>query len=166
MKRSHLIVTPAKMSARRRDARCSKVVTCSCPSLGCVLSEISGDVSTADSSAALDVSASTNSAPIWKHMGEPLADVLLANALVTCYLAYVKTTRAVIGLFLVCPHVFRPNFTKYFQSRRGVTMLTRPSLPLSSQQSTGGSEYWVYHKHVEPARLHLSDPCSNTPECA
>jgi hypothetical protein len=115
MKRSHFIVTPAKKNARRRDARCSKVVRCSCPSLGCVPSETTGDVSTADLSPALDVSASTNSGPIWKHMGEPLADVLLANALVTCYLAYVTTTRAVISLFL-----FPPDFTNYFPSRRGV----------------------------------------------
>ena len=68
-----------------------------------------GDVSTAKLSTALDASASTNSGPIWKHMGEPLADVLLANALETCDLAHVTTTRAVIGLFLACPHLFPSN---------------------------------------------------------
>ena len=83
-------------------------------------SETTGDVSTADLSTALEVSASTNSEPIWKHMGEPLADVMLANALVTCYLTYVTTTRAVSGLFLACPHLCPPDFTNYFPSRRGV----------------------------------------------
>lgn len=107
MKRTHVIVTPAKRNARGRDARSSRVVRCSGASLGCVQSETTGDVSTADLSTALDVSASTNSGPKWKHMGEPLADVLLANAHIACYLAYVTTTRAVIGLFLACFHFFR-----------------------------------------------------------
>lgn len=164
MKRSHLMVIPAKKIARRRDARCSKVVRCSCPSLGCVPSEIAGDVSTADLSTALDVGASTNSGPIWKHMGEPLADVLLANTLATCYLAHATTTRTAIGLFLPCPHLFPPNFTNYFPSRKDVTTPAHRSLPPFIRAVDSGSEYWVDQECVGWPRPHLSDPSSNTSE--
>jgi hypothetical protein len=138
------MVIPAKKDARKRDARCSKAVRCSCPSLGCVLSEIAGDVSTAELSTALDVSASQNSGPIWKYMGEPLVDVLLANTLATCYLAYATTTRAPIGLFLVYPHRFPPNITDCFPSRRGVTIPAHRYLAAFYRVVGTGSEYWVY----------------------
>ena len=39
--------------------------------------------------------------------GEPLADELLANALVTFYLVHVSNNTSVIGLFLVCPQFVR-----------------------------------------------------------
>ena len=54
--------------------------------------------------------------------------------------------------------------SKYIPSRKGVTLPIHLSPPFSSHPSTNGSEYCVYHKRVEPARLHLSDPCSNGSE--
>lgn len=148
IKRSHLLVAPAKRNARRRDARCSKVVRCSCASLGCVPSVTTGDVSTADLSTALDVSASTNSGPIWKHMGEPFADVLIANALVTCYLAYANNNTSGHRTIPRMSSFFPPNFTNYFPSRKDVTIPARRRLPPFITAVDRGSEYWVYHKCV------------------
>lgn len=114
MKSSHLIVTPARMNARRRDVRCPQVVRRCCPLLGCVLSESWGCVSfTADLSTAVDVSASTISGPIWKHMGGLSLMYCLQHALVTCYLAYATTTPTHVGLFHACPRDFRPKVINF-----------------------------------------------------